>query len=165
MSEISLVVRPGRKDDAPACAAIEAACFTPSEAASFEKIQRRAEVFPQGFLVAELGREVVGFINSCCGNQPDLSREELKDLVDHDPDGASLVVLSLAVRPDHQERGYSRRLLTGFIAQARPQNRSRILLLCKDHMVPYYLHFGFEDAGPSASTHGGYHWREMRFML
>ncbi|MDZ4798506.1 MAG: hypothetical protein SGI92_10120 [Bryobacteraceae bacterium] len=131
-NETSLVVRPGRKDDAPACAAIEAACFTPSEVASFEKIQRRAEVFPQGFLVAELGREVVGFISRPPG-----------------PSGTRLL------RP----------LLTGFIAQARPQNRSRILLLCKDHMVPYYLHFGFEDAGPSASTHGGYHWREMRFML
>jgi len=165
LTEMGLILRPGLLDDAVVCAAIEAACFLPSEAASYEKIARRAEAFPQGFLVAELHGEVIGFINSCAGNQPDLSREELKDLVDHDPAGSALVVLSVAVHPDRQGRGYSRPLLTSFIETARHQKRQRILLLCKDYMVAYYLHFGFEDAGPSASTHGGFQWREMRYIL
>jgi ribosomal protein S18 acetylase RimI-like enzyme len=160
-----MIVRPVRPADVPICAAIEAACYPEAEAASYARIAKRAALYPEGFLVLEQGGEVVAFLNSGATRRPDLSREELKDLVDHDPDGDSLVIFSVAVRPDLQGRGLSRPLLEAFLSRARDLRKRQVLLLCKISLVPFYRRFGFEDRGSSASTHGNVPWREMRLSL
>jgi len=165
MSETKVIVRQVCPDDVNVCAAIESACFPASEAASYEKIAKRAQVYPDGFLVAERSGEVIGFVNSGASNSPDLSREELKDLSDHDPSGASIVIFSLAIRPDLHGQGLSRPLLGTFLLRARQLGKQQVLLLCKPPLVAYYERFGFEDAGSSPSTHGGSRWREMRLTL
>jgi GNAT superfamily N-acetyltransferase len=111
--------------------------------------------------VAERGGEVVGFLNSVASHAPDLADEELKALVGHDPGGAHLVILSVAVRPDLQGQGLSRPLLERFLAWAREEGKESVLLLCKARLIPYYQRFGFEDRGLSASAHGGFAWHEM----
>ena len=158
-------IRPVTAADVLPCHALETACFEPSEAASLESIRRRQEIFPAGFLVAERAGEVVAFLNSVASHQPDLADEELKKLVGHDPGGAHLVILSVAVRPDLQGQGLSRPLLERFIGWARGQGKESVLLLCKAHLIPYYVKFGFEDRGPSASAHGGFAWHEMALRL
>jgi len=169
MSKIAL--RTVTAADTDRCHALEMACFEPSEAASRETIQQRQEVFPEGFLVLERMAagvdegEVVAFLNSVASHQPDPADEDLKKLVGHDPAGAHLVILSVAVRPDLQGQGLSRPLLERFISWARAEEKETILLLCKANLIPYYQKFGFVDRGPSASTHGGYAWHEMALVL
>lgn len=155
-------VRSVRPADVAACAALEAACFPEAEAASPERVAQRAATFPDGFVVLELDGQVVGMVNSAASDQPDLADEELKGLVGHDPRGANLVVFSVAVHPRLQGRGWSRPLLEGYLQRARELGKRAVLLLCKQHLVPYYARFGFVDRGRSASTHGGAVWHEMR---
>lgn len=152
-------------EDVPACHGIERRCFEPDEAATFHKIQTRQRVFADGFLVALLEDSVVGFINSAATNQPDLSDEAIKDLIGHEPDGGTVVILSLAVEPIHQGKGISGRLLRSFIERWRSSEKISICLLCKEHLIGFYARFGFRDRGKSDSEHGGAIWHEMVLEL
>lgn len=151
--------------DVEACAAIEEACFEPSEAASEAKIRLRAELFPHGFIVGELDGNIIGMVNSGATPKDDITDEALKAMTGHDPEGQNLVIFSMAIAPDFQGKGYSRPLMESFIDRARAQGRSKILLICKDHLVDYYARFGFDYGGKSKSTHGGFEWHEMVYSV
>lgn len=73
--------------------AVEAACYT-SDAATREKIQKRIQLFPKGFLVAELEREIIGIINSGSTNKEDITDEAFKDMVGHRKDGKNMLPLA-----------------------------------------------------------------------
>lgn len=161
----SVHVRTVRPEDVERCAAIEAACFPPEEAASPERVAQRARTFPEGFLVAELCGEVIGMVNGGASHAPDLADETFKALAGHEPDGAHLVIFSIAILPELQAHGLSTPLLVAYLERARTSGRRSVLLLCKERLVPYYARFGFVDRGPSASTHGGARWHEMALTL
>ena len=129
------------------------------------KIEKRAAIFPDGFLVAHTSERVIGFINSGATDKPDLADEEFKDMVGHDPNGKNIVILSIAVAPSYQGMGVSRPLMGGFIERAKALGKQTILLLCREHVIDYYKKFGYQDGGVSASTHGGGHWHEMYLDL
>lgn len=156
-----VLVRPVEARDVERCAAIEAACFPPEEAASPERVAQRAREFRSGFLVAELDGEVYGMVNGGASDAPDLADEDFKALIGHEPGGAHLVIFSVAVHPSLQGRGLSTPLLRAYLERADAEGRTLTLLLCKEHLVPYYARFGFVDRGPSSSTHGGARWHEM----
>ncbi len=160
-----ILIRHAKIEDIGSCHVIEAACFDPSEAATERKILKRLQDYTEGFIVAELDRRVIGFINSAATDRPDLSDEQLKDMVGHDPAGKNLVIFSLAVTPEFQGKGISRQLLEVYTRQARQKNKASIMLLCKPYLVPFYQKMGFVDCGKSASSHGGFEWHEMRMNL
>ena len=162
---VDVTIRKVAANDIQACYEIEVACFSEAEAASVKKIEKRAAIFPDGFLVAQAGEKVIGFVNSGATDKPDLADEEFKDMVGHDPDGKNIVILSIAVAPSCQGVGISRPLMERFIDRARALDKQTILLLCRENMIGYYEKFGYEDAGVSASTHGGGRWHEMRLNL
>jgi len=161
----NLEIRTVHRGDLQRCHQIEASCYEPSEAATKENIKKRIRRYAEGFLVARLDGEVVGFINSGATNAIDLADEQFKDLIGHEPEGVNIVILSLAVHKDHQGTGVSRALLDTFIAHMRGLSKERILLICKDNLVVYYKKFGFEYVGRSQSTHGGFQWHEMALEL
>lgn len=152
--------------DVPQCITLEQRCFPPEEAASPERVRLRAERFPEGFLVGEdeLGA-IVGLVMSGATAKEDISDEGLKELVGHDPRGAHAVVFSVAVLPALQGQGLGRLLLGRFADEARAAGRESILLLCKAPLVPFYRRLGYRDLGPSASTHGGATWHQMKLAL
>jgi ribosomal protein S18 acetylase RimI-like enzyme len=150
--------------DLDRCFAIESACYGP-EGATREKIRKRIELYPHGFLVAEKNRQVVGFVNSGSTHKDDISDEALKDMIGHDPTGNNIVIFSLAVNPQFQSRGISKKLMLGFIDTSRALNKDCILLLCKSELIPYYRQYGFIDRGRSKSIHGGLRWHEMHLSL
>jgi ribosomal protein S18 acetylase RimI-like enzyme len=156
------VIRSATPEDAPACYAIETACFAPSEAATQARIRTRIEIYPEGFLVAEMDDVIIGFTNSGATHKDDISDEALKDMLGHEDNGANLVVFSLAVHPDHQGHGYARRLLDELVSRARLLRKQRVLLLCKSTLVDFYIKLGFEDVGLSASNYAGYAWHQMQ---
>ncbi len=160
-----LIIRHVLPEDLDECFLVETSGFSPEEAATRETIQLRIECFPEGFLVAQVDGRVVGILNSAATDKTDLGDEELKHLVGHDPAGKNLVVFALAVLPEYRKQGIARQLLSRFADEAREQGKENILLMCKQHLIPYYERMGFVHTGLSKSTHGGAAWHEMRLTL
>ena len=163
MDEIK--IRHVHPSDLEECHAVEISGFPPEEAASRETIRLRIASFPDGFLVAEVNGRVVGILNSAATDKEDISDEELKQLIGHDPAGKNMVVFALAVLPEFRKRGAARRLMESFVEEARARGKKIILLLCKTHLIAYYERLGFVHTAKSSSTHGGAEWHEMRLRL
>src|SRR5512134_3359765 len=117
MSEIT--IRNVLPQDLEECFLVETSGFPPEEAASRETIRLRIETFPEGFLVAEIDGRVVGMLNSAATNKDDISDEELKQLIGHEPGGKNMVIFALAVLPEFQKRGIARGLMSRFVSEAR----------------------------------------------
>lgn len=157
-------VRRVRERDLDVCYAIESACYT-SDAASREKIQKRIELFPEGFLVAEFNGRVIGIINSASTNKEDITDEAFKDMIGHVKDGKNIVIFSLAVLPEFRRNDISKKLMMKFLDVSKALKKKRILLICRYELIPYYQKYGFFYGGKSKSRHGGFEWYEMYLPL
>lgn len=157
-------IRRVTEHDLDACFFVESLCYT-SDAATKEKIQKRIQLFPEGFLVAELNGQIIGMINSGSTNKEDITDEAFKDMVGHVKDGKNIVIFSLAVLPEFQGRGVSRKLLARFMEISMDLKKENILLICKSDLISYYQKYGFIYGGRSKSKHGGFEWHEMYLPL
>lgn len=157
--------RNAKPSDATRCFEIETAAYEGDEAATFEKIFRRIEIYPDGFLVLEERGEIVGFINCGCAHEVEMSDEDFKELVGHDPDAPNVVIMSVVVDPAHQGKGLSRSLMVEFVERMKRMGKSTIHLMCKEHHIPLYEGFGYSYLQPSTSGHGGMTWHEMSMKL
>lgn len=160
-----LTIRTVTPEDLTACHTIEVNCFPAPEAAWTTSLRTRIEEYPEGFLVAELNGKVVGQVNSGSTHKDDITDEEFKQLIGHDPDGRHMVIFSLSVHPDHQRQGIADKLMAEFITQARDMGKATVKLLCKKDLLAYYARHGFLDDGLSASNHGGAAWHSMTLHL
>ena len=160
-----LTFREANIADADRCFAIETSAYEGDEAATHAKIGKRIETYPEGFLIAEDGGNVVGFINSGCAHEVEMADEAFKELIGHDPEAPNVVIMSVVVDPAAQGRGHSRALMKEFIDRMRRMGKVTIHLMCKDHHVPLYKKFGYRYLRPSASEHGGVAWHEMVMTL
>jgi ribosomal protein S18 acetylase RimI-like enzyme len=160
-----IIIRHVLPRDLDECYLVEVSGFPPEEAATRETIKLRIDTFPQGFLVAEMNGTIVGILNSAATDKDDLSDEELKQLIGHDPDGKNLVVFALVVLPEFQKQGIANQMMTRFVEEARARKKENALLMCKQHLIAYYERMGFAHVGLSRSTHGGAEWHEMRLVL
>ncbi len=165
MQASDVLIRNVRPQDLDDCCAVEAYGFSPEEMASRETIELRAETFPQGFFVAEVDGRVIGMANGACTNKDDISDEELKQLIGHDPDGKNMVIFALAVLPEFQKQGIAKRLIRRFAEEAKQNKKEKVFLMCKQHLIAYYEGLGFAHMGLSRSTHGGAQWHEMCLTL
>ncbi len=160
----NVIIRHVVKSDLDACFTIESTCYT-TDAATREKIEKRIALFPEGFLVAEVGGQVVGMINSGATDKDDITDDAFKDMTDHIHNGKHIVIFSLAVLPEFQGVGISRRLMEKFIEASGDLEKEKILLMCKSGLISYYRKYGFHYAGKSKSTLGGFEWHEMYLPL
>lgn len=160
---LPMKIRHVTEHDLEACYDVESVCYT-SDAATREKIQKRIRMYPEGFLVAESNGRIVGMINSASTNKEDISDEAFKDMVGHVNDGKNIVIFSLAVLPEFQGTGVSKKLMTRFIAVSKDLKKEKILLICKTNLISYYQKYGFTCGGKSRSRHGGFEWHEMYLM-
>jgi len=151
--------------DTVRCFEIERAAYEGDEAATEEKIGRRIAVYPEGFLVLEIDGHIVGFINSGCARHVVMSDESFKELVGHEPDAPNVVIMSVAVDPAHQGRGYSALLMREFVDRMRRAGKAAIHLMCKSRHVDLYAKQGYRYVKLSDSTHGGMTWHEMVMEL
>jgi ribosomal protein S18 acetylase RimI-like enzyme len=163
MSKIS--IREASISDLNRCYEIESTAYAGDEAASREKIGKRIEVYPEGFLVLEFEDEIVGLINSGATDHVQLSDEAFKELVGHDPNGKKIVIMSVAVHPDFQRKGFAGKLIIEFIDKMKAMEKSEIYLICQTGLIDMYSSYGFEYIGVSDSDHGGLHWHEMSLHL
>jgi ribosomal protein S18 acetylase RimI-like enzyme len=160
-----MIIRNVLPKDLDECYLVEISGFPPEEAATRETIKLRIDMFPQGFFVAEMEGRVIGLLNSAATDKDDISNEELKQLIGHDPSGKNLVVFALVVLPEFQKRGIANQLMSRFVEDARERKKENILLMCKQHLIAYYERMGFAHIGLSRSTHGGAEWHEMRLAV
>jgi ribosomal protein S18 acetylase RimI-like enzyme len=160
-----ILIRRVLPKDLEDCFLVETSGFPPEEAATKETMKLRLETFPQGLFVAETAGRVVGILNSGATDKEDISDEELKQLIGHEPDGKNMIVFALAVLPEFQKRGIARQLMARFVEEARARKKENVSLLCKQQLIAYYERMGFVHVGLSKSTHGGAEWHEMRLEL
>lgn len=161
----SLKIRNVLPEDLEKVTAIEMACFPAAEAASRDAFEERISAFPEGFFIAESDNEIIGFINGGVTNENHIEDDFFKTMTLHVPNGDNLVIFGLDVHPDHQRNGYAKLLMEHFIETAKKDNRKKILLTCKAHLIKYYEQFGYINEGASESEHGGAQWFDMYLEL
>lgn len=161
----NLIIRTVTEADTLRCFEIETRCFEPSEAATLEKIRKRARIYPEGFIVAELHGEVVSLINSGATDQLNLADEDFKDMTGHHPDGKNVAIFAVATAPEVQGKGIGAKLMSDFIKRMKISGKESILLICKNNLITFYKKFGFKTLGKSNSTHGGFEWWEMELVI
>ena len=155
------MIRQAEIKDLDRCYEIETTAYSGDEAASKEKIAKRIHTYPQGFIVKELQDQVVGFINAGACHQVELSDEDFKEMLGHDPDGKHIVIMSVVVHLDFQHQGIAGELMRSFIQRMKALNKQDIYLICQTDLIDMYAKFGFKYLQESDSDHGGLSWHEM----
>ena len=151
--------------DLDRCYEIEVNSYAGDEAATKEKISKRIRTYPQGFLLIENEKEIIGFINSGATDNVELSDESFKELIGHDSQGKIIVIMSVVTHPDYQRQGIASQLMRRFIGDMKEAHKKQIYLICQTELIPMYASFGFIDLGMSESEHGGLEWHEMVLEL
>jgi len=154
-------IRQATIKDISRMATIEEICFSESEAASLASFQKRFLVFPECFFVLESDGLVVGHINGCIFNAPELPDALYSDATLHCPQGGYQTVFGLAVDPQYQHKGYASALIKYFIEFSKNSEHNGMVLTCKDHLIKFYQNVGFIHQGVSDSSHGGVQWNDM----
>ena len=158
-------IRHATMRDLDAIAAVEAECFSPETAATYESIKERLNVFSDHFWLLEDCDTMVGFVNGMATDLPDLCDEMYEDAHMHDPKGAWQMIFGVDTIPAYRRRGCAEMVLNRVIEDTRKAGRKGLVLTCKDRLVHYYAKFGFVSEGVSGSTHGGVVWYQMRLTF
>ena len=134
-------IRMATIDDLDAITSVEADCFPPAEAATKEEFARRIKAYGTHFwLLCE--------------------KAEL-----HEEGGAWQMIFGVSTLPAYRRNGYAEKLIRYVINDARAQDRTGIVLTCKEPLIHYYEKFGFQKEGISESVHGGATWYQMRLTF
>ena len=160
-----LTIRSANVSDLDRCFEIETEAYAGDEAATKEKILTRIQTYPEGFLVLENEKEVVGFINAGATHKVELSDEEFKELIGHDPEGKHIVIMSVVIHPDYQGNSFTSLLMRNFIKAMKRMGKTEIYLMCQTELIDMYAKYGFVHLGESESDHGGLSWHEMSLSL
>ncbi|OHT10181.1 acetyltransferase [Tritrichomonas foetus] len=160
-----VVIRHARPEEVTRIAEIEGICFPAAEACPLKDFQLRFSTFPENFFVADKNGEIIGFINGCNNDIPDLPDELYHDTSLHKKDGSYLTVFGIDVLPAHQKGGIGAKLMERYILWAKETGKKGVILTCKDHLVHWYEKFGYKKIGVSASCHGGAKWNDMHLIF
>ena len=159
------MIRTATLADLEALTQVEAACFTPAEAATREEFRARLAAYPDHFwLIYDRGR-LVSFVNGMVTDEADLRDEMYQDASLHREDGAWQMIFGVNTIPTARRRGYAQLLLRRAIEDTRAQGRKGLVLTCKEALLDYYGQLGFVSEGVSGSTHGGVLWYQMRLRF
>lgn len=148
-----------------AVTAVEAACFSPAEAATEDQFRERLAAYGDHFLLLEEEGRLIGFIDGPVTVDPDLTDDMYADTSCHCEEGAWQMIFGLNTLPEWRRQGCAGRLIEALKDKARQEGRRGVVLTCKDRLVPYYAKFGFVNEGVSPSTHGGVVWYQMRLKF
>ena len=80
----------------------------------------------------------------------------------HEPDGTTLCIHSVVTADAWRRKGVATWMLGQYLQKvADLKSVTRVLLICKEPLVPLYEGVGFKNAGPSAVVHGQDPWIDM----
>lgn len=157
----SLMIQLATPEDLNEISRIEDICFPPAEAAKKEVIAKRLVAFRDSFFVARVNDQIIGFVNGRATDSLVIHDELFYDAKPEDAIGENWCIFGLDVLPEYQNRGIAAKLMEHFIEAAKKHQKKRVLLTCKERLVPYYEKFGFVNDGLSKSAHGGAEWYDM----
>ncbi|KIJ47910.1 hypothetical protein M422DRAFT_248496 [Sphaerobolus stellatus SS14] len=148
---------------------IEQKAFPPEEVGSLEAFKKRQAVAPKLFLGAFTApRTLIGYANATLANSSTLTHESMSE---HDANGTSVCIHSLAVIASFRRRGVATALMEEYIRQLREDPQvggavvERILLICHENLMKLYEGVGFVLKGRSSVVHGPDPWFEMGIDL
>ncbi len=161
----NITIRKAQMSDLEAITYLESVCFPPAEAATRDTFAWRLKAYPEHFYVLEADGKIVSMVNG-----PVVEEKDLLDEMYSSPDycteqGKWQMIFGVATHPDYRKRGFASLLIERLAADARADNRSGVVLTCKDYNIKFYAGLGFADEGVSGSEHGGAVWHQMRMTL
>lgn len=136
-----------KKEDVERIVKIEHERFPAAEAAKEEDIYKRFKTFGENFIVAVENGKVIGFINGCTTDKPELPDELYHNSLLHKAAGDYQTVFGLDVLPEYRKKGIAGELLKYMISLSKKRKKKGIILTCKDYLIGYYEKFGFENQG------------------
>lgn len=136
-----------------AIGALEAASYPADEAATEEKIQYRIQHANAYFYVLKNNADaIVGFVNGTCVNERTIHHDSMSV---HHPQGRTLVIHSVVIDQQHRRQHLATAMLKRYVSIMHEQALcSRILLLSKAQLLPFYMSCGFRVHQLSDVVHG-----------
>ena len=98
-------------------------------------------------------------------DKPDLTDEMYENAAMHSELGRWQMIFGVDTIPSCRKKGYAGMLLQKAVQDAKDQNRSGLVLTCKNALIHYYESFGFVNEGISQSVHGNVTWYQMRLSF
>ncbi|WP_424768909.1 GNAT family N-acetyltransferase [Paenibacillus sp. sgz302251] len=160
----AVVLRIIEEKDLDEAIKLEQRCYIPEAAATFSGFQFRYQYYRPFFLTAWSGSELVGITNGIRTSQSSCG-DEMKGEQADDRNGPHLCVLTVAVAPEYRRRGIGALLLRALIKQCTAAGIHKMILMCEQHLIPFYEAEQFMLHGVSSSKHGGITWYEMSRTL
>ncbi len=160
-----MTIRLATPKDAEAIAELESICFPAAEAAGRETFEKRLNVYPRHFALAEENGKIISLVNGLATDKEDLTDEMFADTSYHCEKGDWQMIFGVETHPDYQNRHVASDLLEFFIKKAKEEGRKGVVLTCKENLVGFYEKFGFVSEGVSSSTHGDVVWYQMRIKF
>lgn len=118
-------------------------------AAKMETLLGRLEMFPEGFLVARLEGQLIGYSESCLWDEavPSFRAEEnfFKDR--HRAHGTILYIIFVGVLPEYQRQGVASKLLVKLQEVARKMGAAKVHVVTWERLEPLYIGKGFKPIG------------------
>lgn len=147
-------------DDLDLIYQIETTCFPVQEAASYQSLKDRLEVYPEGFEIFYKDQQPIGYIGGLKNNQCELPDKMYEDASLHQKNGNYQMIFSVCILPEYRRCGYARKMVKAYV-EKRQEDVNGFILTCKDHLIPFYESCGFKFIQVSTSTHGNAKWNDM----
>ena len=160
-----ITIRYAVSTDLDSITAIEAACFPVAEAACSDSFKDRLFYYPDHFWLLLENEKIVSFVNGMVTDKPDLTDEMYENAAMHSELGRWQMIFGVDTIPSCRKKGYAGMLLQKAVQDAKDQNRSGLVLTCKNALIHYYESFGFVNEGISQSVHGNVTWYQMRLSF
>ncbi|MBB6636991.1 GNAT family N-acetyltransferase [Cohnella thailandensis] len=157
----SIIIKPISSDRIPEAHVLETLCYPPDQAAALEAFRYRQATFPDFFLGAWDGEELVGLACGVRTDAKDCTDVGIKQRHGGRVDGRKLCILSVAVHPDYRQCGLGTGLLDRIVSLAASSGLSSVMLMSQRELVPWYEARGFHATGLVHSEHGGVDWHDM----
>lgn len=154
-------LREVQEEDLEQLQLIENEGFSQDEAATKEAMEKRIQTIPDTFIVAEKGKEILGYINGPIISQPYIT-DDLFETINENPEtGGYQSVLGVAVSKQARNQGIAKILIEKMEELVERNEREGITLTCKQELVSFYEKLGFVNHGLSESQHGGVSWYNL----
>ena len=157
----ALLFAPVPEKQLQAALAIEVASYPADEAADEAKLQQRIRDAPAFFRGAyDSSGMLRGFICGTLTSSTTLTDESMSL---HEPCGSRLCIHSVVVEETMRRQGTATWMLNSYMRHVHETQPSvtRVLLICKEPLVPLYEHVGFGNLGDSGVVHGQDPWLLM----
>ena len=153
---------------------LESASYPEDEKATREKLHlrltRAPELFMGAFVVVVKNNEddrkeeeiLVGYVCSTKTSQESLTHESMSR---HEEEGRTVCIHSVVVRDSWRKRGVGSQMMQQYLRLPFMQHVDQLLLLSKEHLIPFYEKAGFELLGLSPVDHGSEKWYDLRYVV